>query len=108
MSMQIALMNYDNKCNDYQIVIDGNYNFLKNYNFVKTVVRGDNLIDEIMAASIVAKVFRDSLMKKMHNDWPQYGFDQHVGYGTKYHFNQLAKYGPCPIHRLSFKPVRTL
>jgi ribonuclease HII len=106
MSMQIALINLDKKNKDYQIVIDGNYNFLKNYNFVKTAIRGDNLINEIMAASIVAKVFRDALMQKIHNDWPQYGFDQHVGYGTEYHLNQLAKYGPCPIHRLSFRPVQ--
>lgn len=107
MSMQIALMNLDNNNKDYRIMIDGNYNFLKNYNFVETVVGGDNLINEIMAASIVAKVFRDSLMQKIHNNWPQYGFDQHVGYGTSYHLNQLAKYGPCPIHRLSFRPVQT-
>ncbi len=108
MSMQLALLNLKLKDDEYQIMIDGNYNFLKNYLFVKTVIGGDNLINEIKAASIVAKVFRDSLMQQAHHVWPQYGFNKHVGYGTYYHLNQLAKYGPCPIHRLSFKPIKVV
>ncbi|HEY4510201.1 MAG TPA: ribonuclease HII [Candidatus Paceibacterota bacterium] len=72
----------------------------------KAVVKADATIFQCMAASIVAKVTRDRLMLKLHKKYPQYGFDRHKGYGTKLHFEMLKKYGPCPIHRLSFAPCK--
>jgi ribonuclease HII len=60
-----------------------------------------------MAASIIAKVTRDRIMKKAHEKYPQYGFDKHKGYGTRSHFEAIKKYGPCEIHRKSFEPIRS-
>lgn len=72
---------------------------------IMPIVKGDELSASIAAASIVAKVIRDRLMIKMSRIYPEYGFELHKGYGTKYHFRMLAKYGPSKIHRLSFKGV---
>jgi ribonuclease HII len=71
------------------------------------VVKGDRKSASIAAASIVAKVARDQLMEEMAERYPQYGFQQHKGYPTKEHYAALAKYGPCPLHRRSFKGVET-
>jgi len=71
-----------------------------------TVIGGDNLFAPIMAASIIAKVFRDRLMLKMALKFPGYGFENHKGYGTKEHLDALNTLGPCSIHRQSFAPVR--
>ena len=68
-----------------------------------TIVRGDAKSVSIAAASIVAKVWRDTWMREVaHRAWPHYGFDRHVGYGTAEHRRALQQYGPCPIHRLTF------
>ena len=73
---------------------------------VKTVIGGDRLVASISAASILAKVYRDRLMRSMHSLYPDYGFDRHKGYPTTYHLDRLKTFGPCPIHRKSFAPVR--
>lgn len=70
------------------------------------LIKGDSKSFSIAAASIIAKETRDQLMLEYHEKWPQYGFDKHKGYGTKLHMEALKKYGPCPIHRESFAPVR--
>ena len=70
------------------------------------VIDGDNLLPEISAASILAKVCRDRLMRRLHRRYPQYGFDENKGYGTAAHLRALAAYGPCAIHRATFAPVR--
>jgi ribonuclease HII len=70
------------------------------------VVDGDNLLPEISAASILAKVCRDRLMRRLHRRYPQYGFDQNFGYATAEHLDALEKFGPCAIHRATFAPVR--
>lgn len=72
----------------------------------KSFIQGDKRIYSIASASIIAKVTRDRIMRKYHSKYPQYGFDHHKGYGTKAHFEMLKKYGPCPIHRRSFRPVK--
>ena len=73
-----------------------------------TLVGGDGLSPSIAAASILAKVTRDRLMDEYDKVYPEYGFAQHKGYGTAQHIEALKKYGPCPIHRRSFEPVRSL
>ncbi len=73
---------------------------------VETVIKGDQKVEEIMAASILAKVTRDREMRQWHETYPNYGFAQHKGYGTKQHMEALRQFGPCPIHRNSFAPVR--
>ncbi len=73
---------------------------------VEAVVGGDDRVREIAAASIVAKVVRDRLMRRLHHAWPAYGFDGHKGYGTAHHMQALREHGPCPVHRRSFAPVR--
>ena len=68
----------------------------------EAVIDGDNKIFSIAAASIVAKVYRDELMRKMDKKYPQYGFAQHKGYGTLYHRNMVKQHGLSPLHRKSF------
>jgi len=70
------------------------------------VVRGDQLVPAISAASILAKVCRDRLMRRWHRRYPHYGFDSNKGYPTPRHLAALSRFGPCPIHRQSFAPVR--
>jgi ribonuclease HII len=70
-----------------------------------TVIKGDSLSLSIGAASILAKVSRDRLMIQADVDYPGYGFARHKGYGVPEHIAALEKLGPCPLHRLSFKPV---
>lgn len=68
------------------------------------IVKGDATVFSIAAASILAKVERDQLMVQYHRKYPQYGFNEHVGYGTEIHLKAIKEHGPCPIHRMSFKP----
>lgn len=69
------------------------------------IIKGDARSISIAAASIVAKELRDELMREYHELFPHYGFDRNAGYGTKEHLAGLASYGPCGIHRRTFKPV---
>jgi len=73
-----------------------------------SIIKGDAKSASIAAASIIAKVTRDRLMVQYDALYPQYGFAQHKGYGTAEHIAALRKYGPCPIHRLSFEPVKSI
>lgn len=75
---------------------------------VRTIIRGDSLIPEISAASILAKTARDKEMQRLHECFPLYGFDQHKGYPTKKHLAALQNHGACEIHRQSFAPVHAL
>jgi ribonuclease HII len=74
----------------------------------KTIVKGDELCLSIAAASIIAKVARDQIMVDFDKQYPDYGFAGHKGYGSAAHLAALRRYGPTPIHRRSFKPVRDL
>lgn len=72
------------------------------------ITGGDAKSASIAAASILAKVERDGLMDAYHRQYPQYGFDRHKGYGTVDHLRALARFGPCPIHRTGYGPVKDL
>lgn len=74
----------------------------------KTIIDGDALVYSIAAASIIAKVTRDRLMREAHALYPAYGFEQHVGYGTTLHQQMIEEHGPTPLHRKSFQPIRRL
>jgi ribonuclease HII len=71
----------------------------------KGIIKGDSVSASIAAASIIAKVYRDNLMKDFAKTYPEYGFEKHAGYGTKAHFEALRNYGATPIHRKSFNGV---
>jgi len=72
----------------------------------QAVVKGDDTIAAIAAASILAKTARDQFMCRLHDDYPAYGFAQHMGYGTAAHLAALKAHGACPQHRRSFAPVK--
>jgi len=74
----------------------------------KAITHGDGLCVSIACASIVAKVTRDHLMVEFDGVYPGYGFRKHKGYGTPEHFDCLQRLGPCPIHRRSFQPVKSM
>jgi ribonuclease HII len=93
------------KDEDLCIFVDGNQ-LIPNISFEQhAIVDGDNLMKVIAAASIVAKVTRDRMMLEYDKEYPAYGFAKHKGYGTKVHMDALRKFGPCLIHRMSFRPV---
>ena len=73
----------------------------------EAVIRGDSLIASVACASIVAKVTRDRIMTEYAGLYPDYGFSAHKGYCTREHRAKLMSFGPCPIHRRSFRPVAT-
>lgn len=88
---------------DTIILVDGPYK-IKNLNMEQiAIVKGDRKVFAIACASILAKVFRDRMMKRYAKKFPGYGFEKNKGYGTKYHRVQLASFGPCKIHRRSFR-----
>ena len=107
-----------------KIIIDGNINYLqsrlcrvtpcskdgpcKECSKLETRVGADSHVPAVSAASIVAKVARDRYMSDQAKLFPDYGFDKHVGYGTKLHLAQLQKFGVTPLHRRSYKPIATL
>ena len=94
-----------------QIVIDGKVNFLELTSlekYVTTKVKADNLIKEVSAASIIAKVARDKYMYELAEKYPVYGFEKNVGYGTAKHIAAINQFGICPEHRKSFEPIKSL
>lgn len=74
----------------------------------KGVIRGDQIVKSISAASIMAKVTRDHLMETYHLEFPVYGFDQHKGYGTLFHREAIKQFGPCKIHRKTYKTFSSI
>jgi ribonuclease HII len=74
----------------------------------EAIVKGDTLSQSIAAASIIAKETRDQLMILFDGEWPLYNFKSHKGYGTREHLLAIQRYGPCPIHRMSFEPIKSL
>ena len=72
------------------------------------IIKGDALSQSIAAASVIAKVTRDRLMEEYDQQYPQYGFKQHKGYGTPQHLMAISTHGPCEIHRRSFAPINSI
>ncbi len=90
---------------DY-LLIDGNFIIPKVEIAQTAIIKGDASVWTIAAASIIAKVSRDYIMNEMDKKYPLYEFKKHKGYGTKLHIEKIANYGPTPIHRLSFAPLK--
>jgi ribonuclease HII len=95
-------MDYD------EIIIDGIVNYLKDDPCARPVVKADASVPVVSAASIIAKVARDDYMAEIAADYPGYGFEQHVGYGTRQHQEMLRLHGVSALHRRSFKSIRVL
>jgi ribonuclease HII len=90
-----------------RVLVDGNH--VPDLDIpVEAIIKGDDKVAAISAASILAKVARDRAMVEYHLLYPEYGFDVHKGYFTGEHMEALRKYGPCPIHRRTFVPIRQL
>lgn len=98
------------KCNisldEICILLDGNFTLdIPGLN-QKAIIQGDAKVISISAASVIAKVTRDRMMQRFHEEYPEYGFDSHKGYGTALHCEMIKKFGPCAIHRKSFEPIK--
>jgi ribonuclease HII len=110
-AIQMINIDYD------EVIIDGNINYLADVAMfrgpssdgkIRAVVKADDRVLSVSAASIIAKVARDRYMAGQSELYPGYGFEQHVGYGTTLHINALRQLGVTEIHRKSYKPVRAL
>jgi ribonuclease HII len=91
-----------------ELILDGNINYFKDNPKSKAIIKADDSVPCVSAASIIAKVARDTYMTGLGESYACYAFDKHVGYGTVAHITALKKYGVSDIHRLSYKPVRAL
>ncbi|MFH2092520.1 MAG: ribonuclease HII [Pseudomonadota bacterium] len=87
------------------LLIDGKFTIDSSID-QSAIVKGDSKSISIAAASIIAKVTRDAIMTQFHEQYPEYDFIRHKGYPTKAHKQAILKYGPCPIHRMTFKGVK--
>jgi len=109
LAMKRAIKNLEKKWRRtvlrYFLILDGSFKISVNIP-QKSIIRADEKVMSCAAASILAKVTRDRIMKREHKKYPQYGFAQNKGYGTKKHLNALQKYGPSVIHRTTFGPVQ--
>ena len=103
-AMRLALAAIDTEYDE--VIIDGHFNFLDGNPKVSTLIKADALVPSVCAASIIAKVARDNYMAEVAEQFPVYGFEKHVGYGTAVHIRALANHGPCVLHRMSFKPLK--
>lgn len=84
------------------VLLDGGLKAPSEYIFQETIIKGDEKESIIAAASIIAKVHRDNLITELSQVYPEYGFEKHKGYGTKLHYEAIAKHGASKIHRMSF------
>lgn len=114
LAMKKALASLFQKCgpekkkNKFIVLLDGGKP-IPHFSFEqRAVANGDKYIKSISAASIIAKVTRDRIMREMHKIYPLYAFDQHKGYGTRLHMELLKAFGPSEIHRQSFEPIKSI
>jgi len=106
MKKSISKLKIKNREDKIAVLVDGN-KIIPNLSMEQEAITGgDRIVKVISAASIVAKVTRDKMMKEYDKKWPEYSFARHKGYGTKVHMEALEKCGPCEIHRQSFAPVK--
>ena len=92
----------------FKVFVDGPYSFDKSNKNIVPIVGGDTKMPSIMAASIVAKCFRDNYMMKISKDYPGYKWEKNFGYGTKEHLKNISKHGVCKHHRKSFSPIHNI
>lgn len=90
-----------------QVILDGNINFLADNPRSKAVVKADKSVAAVSAASIIAKIARDEYMSRQAQQFPGYGFERHVGYGTTLHLEAMQRLGICELHRKSYKPIKS-
>ncbi len=107
LAMRRAYFALDASDSDAEIIVDGNY-YPDGMPEGRALKHGDALIPAVSAASILAKVYRDALMAQLENDYPQFSFAKHKGYGTAQHLRELEKHGPLEHHRSDFAPVKNL
>ncbi len=92
-----------------EIIVDGNLNYFPNDSRAVAVIKADDSVPAVSAASIIAKVARDNYMSTVaHQKYPEYAFDRHVGYGTTLHNQMLRLYGVTELHRKTFRPVKVI
>lgn len=106
LAMQRAVGEIQASCD--QIIIDGHFNFLEHDSRTVALIKADDSVPAVSAASIIAKVARDQYMAELALDFPEYGFDKHVGYGTAAHLLALQSHGVTNLHRKSYKPIQAL
>ena len=92
----------------FKVFVDGPYSFDKSNKNIVPIVGGDAKMPSIMAASIVAKCFRDNYMMKISKNYPSYKWEKNFGYGTKEHLKNITKHGVCKHHRKSFSPIHNI
>jgi ribonuclease HII len=100
-SLAKALLEIQENLKGYHYIFDGNSSF--GVMGIETLVKADEKIKEVSAASILAKVTRDRYMRGIASKYPKYNFEKHKGYGTKSHIEAIGEYGRCIEHRMSFK-----
>lgn len=91
-----------------EVIIDGNHNFLADLPTTRALIKADDSVPAVSAASIVAKVARDQYMAELAAQYPGYDFEKHVGYGTAAHRAALARLGVTDQHRRSYKPIQAI
>ncbi|MDO5089551.1 MAG: ribonuclease HII [Leptotrichiaceae bacterium] len=101
-AMKRAITDLKEKSDFDLVLVDGNHKIRGYEGQQESVIKGDSKSLSIAAASIIAKVTRDRILDKMAEEFPEYGFDRHKGYGTKFHRELLLEKGPCKYHRKSF------
>lgn len=106
LAMQRALEQINQEYDE--LIIDGSYNFFPDEPRAKAIIKADDLVPAVSAASIIAKVARDNYMEEIAGQYPGYGFEKHVGYGTALHIEKLKLHGVSDLHRRSYKPIKAL
>ena len=91
-----------------ELIVDGNINYFPDNPKAKAIIKADVSIMSVSAASVIAKVARDTYMTEISQKHPAYGFEKHVGYGTADHLAALRLHGVCELHRTSYKPIQAI
>lgn len=91
-----------------ELIVDGNINYFSDDPRAQAIIKADDTVPAVSAASIVAKVVRDNYMAEIAERYPFYGFEKHVGYGTAAHIKALLDYGVTELHRKSYKPIQKM